>query len=88
MKWEKKRITTKSAIPTAASAVFCQIDIEKRLDLFQLSQRAHIKSSVWSQIDDLLTADVRMSMTSECVSVKLILNVMVTVTLPSRFPKQ
>lgn len=31
---EKKRITTKSAFPTAASAVFCHIDTENRLDLF------------------------------------------------------
>lgn len=31
---KKKRITTKSAFPTAASAVFCHIDTENRLDLF------------------------------------------------------
>lgn len=33
-KKKKKRITTKSAFPTAASAVFCHIDTENRLDLF------------------------------------------------------
>lgn len=45
----EKKITTKSAFPLAAPALFCQIGIEKRLDLCKenLSQGVHIKPHFW-----------------------------------------
>lgn len=59
----KKRITTKSAFPTAASAFFLSYGHWKQIRFIQqtLPQWVHINPSVCSQIDDLLTADVRLS---------------------------